>query len=112
MLKRNPNLLLQDMLKAGLKIRRYVHDFSMADFCNDEKTVDAVVRNLEIIGEAASQMPLGFTEEHPAIPWAQLRGLRNRIVHAYFGVDEEIIWKIVKSDLPELTDRLQAMLYP
>lgn len=111
MAKRNPNLLIQDMLRAGSKIQRYIHDLSESGFRNDEKTVDAVVRNLEIIGEASSQMPPKFTSGNPEIPWAQLRGLRNRIVHAYFGVDEAIIWKIVSSDLPTLMTELKNLHY-
>jgi uncharacterized protein with HEPN domain len=71
-------------------------------FAEDDRTIDAVVRNLEIIGEAARQIPQAFKEENTDIPWGQIVGLRNRIVHDYFGLDLELIWYIITSDLPQL----------
>ncbi len=68
-------------------------------FAIDFKTIDAVVRNLEIIGEAARQLPIEFTEENSQIPWYQIIGIRNRIIHEYFGVDLTIIWQVIKHDL-------------
>ena len=71
------------------------------DFENDDKTTDAVVRNLEIIGEAAGRLPKDFVYQHSEIEWVKIVGLRNRIVHEYFGVDLQIIWQIIKSDMAE-----------
>ncbi|HEY0430756.1 MAG TPA: HepT-like ribonuclease domain-containing protein, partial [Pyrinomonadaceae bacterium] len=65
-------------------------------------TIDAVARNLEIIGEAVRQLPNHFKTTHPDIPWSQIAGMRNRIVHEYFRLDLEIIWQIVHADLPDL----------
>lgn len=107
MSKRIPALLLEDIRSALAKIRRYIGGLTRAAFLHDEKTVDAVVRNLEVIGEAAKQLPATFKAAHPEIEWAQLAGLRNRIVHDYAGVDLEIIWQIVQTSLPELEIKLK-----
>lgn len=106
MSKREPFILLQDIEEAIGKIERYTNGMSLDDFMDDEKTIDAVVRNLEIIGEAARQMPEGFKSKHESIPWHQISGLRNRIVHEYFGIDLEIIWQVVAKDLSKLKKAL------
>ena len=72
-------------------------------------TIDAVVRNLEVLGEAARQMPEDFVAKHPEVPWRTIAGLRNRIVHDYFGLDLEIIWQIISQDLPPLKAQLDAL---
>jgi len=70
------------------------------NFQSDEKTIDAVIRNLEIIGEATTRLPEDFTDRHSEIEWVKIIGLRNRVVQEYFGVDLQIIWQILKKDLP------------
>jgi uncharacterized protein with HEPN domain len=106
MSKRDPELLLEDVTVSIEKIERYIHSITIVAFKADEKTVDAVVRNLEIIGEAVRQIPSVFKEKHSNVPWNQIAGLRNRIVHDYFGLDLEMIWYIVTSDLPELKKKI------
>ena len=91
MSKREPGLLLEDVCGACGKIGRYLTGLDQAAFLADEKTMDAVVRNLEIVGEAVKQLPAEFKERHPHIPWRQIAGLRDRIVHDYAGVDLEIV---------------------
>jgi hypothetical protein len=100
--KRDPDLLLEDMLAAVQKIERYTAGMDQESFLHDEKTLDAVARNLEILGEAAKQLPGDFLAQHPGVPWRQIAGLRNRIVHEYFGLDLELIWQVVRHDLPQL----------
>jgi uncharacterized protein with HEPN domain len=102
MSKRDPQLLLEDIQMAIDKIERYAADMRQDDFLADIKTVDAVVRNLEIIGEAVRQMPETYKTSHPQIPWTQVAGLRNRIVHDYAGLDLELIWQIIIKNLPDL----------
>ncbi len=68
----------------------------------DDKTIDAVVRNFEIIGEAANRIDVDFKQEHPSIDWKRIRGFRNRIVHDYFGIDYGIVWSIIENDLSDL----------
>ena len=101
MSKRSLPLLVEDIWESIEKIERYTEGMAQGDFENDEKTTDAVVRNLEIVGEAANRLPKDFVNHHSEIDWVKIVGLRNRIVHEYFGVDLQIIWQIIKSDLPE-----------
>jgi uncharacterized protein with HEPN domain len=78
-------------------------------FLGDELVIDAVARNLEIIGEAARQLPEEFKQLHTQVHWTQIAGLRNRIVHDYFGLDLEIIWEIIQHDLPELEKQVRVL---
>jgi uncharacterized protein with HEPN domain len=86
MSKREIKLLLEDMLDAALKIKRYTRGFDFDQFLNDDKTIDAVVRNFEVIGEAANRIDPVFKRTNPEIDWKRIRGFRNRIVHDYFGI--------------------------
>lgn len=104
---RPTELLIEDILEAIEKIESYTAGLDKHQFTQDDKTIDAVVRNLEIIGEAASRLPEDFKSSHDEISWHQITGLRNRIVHEYFGVDAEIIWQILRKDLPELNGKLK-----
>lgn len=110
MSKRDHILLLEDLKEAGEKILRYVKGMSFEDFVNDDKTIDAVTRNFEIIGEAANRLDAAYRANHPQIEWNRIRGFRNRIVHEYFGVDYEIVWSIIESDLEELIFQVRAIL--
>jgi uncharacterized protein with HEPN domain len=101
MSKRSLQLLVEDIWESIEKIERYTDGMAQSDFENDDKTTDAVVRNLEIVGEAAGRLPKDFVNQHLEIEWVKIVGLRNRIVHEYFGVDLQIIWQIIKSDLHE-----------
>jgi len=106
MSKRPVRLLLDDIGDAIARIERYISGLSREAFLADDKTGDAVVRNLEIIGEAARRLPEDFTQSHPDIPWQKIVGLRHRIVHEYFGVDMKIVWQICRDDLSALKDQL------
>ena len=101
---------VQDILTAIQKIQRYTAGLSFRTFANDEKTVDAVVRNLSIIGEAARNIPSEMQARSPDIPWAEMRGMRHRIVHEYLTVDTTIVWQTISEDLPPLIPLLQALL--
>jgi uncharacterized protein with HEPN domain len=91
MSKRDPFALLEDIILAIQKIARYTSQMDHKAFLADDLVIDGVARNLEIIGEAARQLPEEFRHVHTQIPWTQIAGLRNRIVHDYFGLDLEII---------------------
>lgn len=106
MSKRTPILLIQDMLEAIAKVRRYTEGLTAETFSTDEKSVDAVVRNLEIIGEAANRLPNDFKLHHIEVAWPKIVGLRNRIVHDYFGLDLQMVWQILQRDLPALNSAL------
>jgi uncharacterized protein with HEPN domain len=107
--RRDPDLLIEDILSAIRKIERYKSGMDPEGFRQDEKTVDAVVRNLEIIGEATRQLPEDFIARNPKVPWRQIAGLRNRIVHDYFGLDLDLIWEVIHHDLPQLQTLLEDL---
>jgi len=102
-------LLIDDMLEAIGRIEQYTKNISFDNFSNDQKTIDAVVRNLEIIGEAANRLPEEFKEKHSDVEWYKIVGLRHRIVHEYFGIDIQIIWQILNNDLPVLRKDLSRI---
>jgi len=110
MSKREDILLFEDMLEAAQKIKRYTRGMDYEDFVSDDKTMDAVVRNFEIIGEAANRFDSVTRERYPEIEWNRIRGFRNRIVHEYFGIDYEIVWSITESYLAELIEWLEKIL--
>lgn len=107
MSKRTPILIIEDILEAIEKIERYLNKKSYQDFINDSMIVDAVVRNLQIIGEAANRLPKSILGEGKDIPWQDIVGLRNRIVHDYFGIDYELIWNIAMNELNSLKRSLR-----
>jgi len=109
MSKRDTALLIDDMLEAADRIRRYTQSLSFEEFMLDDKTKDATVRNFEIIGEAANRIDSGFKKRNDQIDWKRLRGFRNRIVHDFFGIDYEIVWTILESDLEELVNQLKEL---
>ena len=98
------------MLDAALKIKRYTRGFDFDQFLNDDKTIDAVVRNFEVIGEAANRIDPDFKITNPEIDWKRIRGFRNRIVHDYFGIDYEIVWTIIEENINELIEWLSIIL--
>ena len=110
MSKRSSDLLLLDMMEAAVKILKYTQGLTFEDFLAGDKTIDAVVRNFEIIGEASLRIDEDFRLENPQIEWKKLRGFRNRIVHDYFGIDYEIVWSILTQDVEELVFQLDQLL--
>jgi len=109
MSKREPRLLVGDILESAYKIINYTIGQSFEDFTKDSKTVDAVIRNFEIIGEAANRLPDEFKEHFSEIDWHRIRGFRNRIVHDYFGIDYSIVWTIKETFLPLMITQLKAL---
>jgi len=109
MSKRTVNLLIEDIIDSGLKILDYTKGLSFEDFIDDSKTVDAVIRNFEIIGEAANLLPENLKDGYPDIDWHRIRGFRNRIVHDYFGIDYSIVWQIKNTYLTEMIDKLRLI---
>ena len=111
MSKRDWKLLFEDILEAIEKIEEYTEGLGeFKDFFGSTMITDAVVRNIEIIGEASKNVPSEIQERCPDIPWRKLAGIRNRIVHDYFGVDLHIIWFIVKNELSKLKNQISSEL--
>jgi len=98
------------MLEALGRIQRYTDDMSQDSFLADDRSVDAVVRNLEIVGEAAHRLPPEVIQHHPEIPWTHLGEMRNILVHEYHSVDSGLIWSTLRNDIPHLEGPLRALL--
>ncbi len=109
MSKREPILLLEDIIESIQKIKIYTSGLSLADFLKDDKTIDAVIRNFEIIGEASNRIPDEIRDKFQLVNWHRIRGFRNRIVHDYMGIDYEIVWEIIEKDLEELKNKIQQI---
>ena len=101
---------VRDILAAVRAIARYTEGMTFEEFAADALTSDAVVRNLMTIGESTRWIPEPIKDAHREVPWRTLRGVRNVVVHEYFGVDSEILWETVRSDLPPLAPKLEAIL--
>jgi len=109
MSRRDNDILVNDILECCKKISKYIDGLSFDQFQNDDKTIDAVIRNFEIIGEAANNLSDDFKELYPLIDWHKIRGFRNRIVHDYAGVDIKIVWKIITDFLPIMTKEISKI---
>jgi len=106
---RDYKVYVDDVLTSIHKIKVYTKGLSKKRFLGDEKTIDAVVRNLEIIGEAIKKIPENIRSKYPNVEWRKITGLRDILVHEYFGVDAEIIWDIVHNKIPELDNEIQQI---
>jgi Uncharacterized conserved protein len=109
MSKRDWRVILADILESINKIENYVEGVTYQQFIQDDKTKDAVVRNLEIIGESANQIPKNIRQKFSDVPWPQIIGLRNKMIHGYFVVDYRIVWEIVKKDIPSLRRKIELI---
>jgi uncharacterized protein with HEPN domain len=107
---RTYRMYLDDILLSINRISEYTERYTFADFKKDYKTVDAVIRNFEIIGEAAKNLSTEIKELYPNVPWSEMYLLRNKVSHEYFGVDYEIIWDIAINYLPENKSQIEAIL--
>ena len=103
-------MYLEDILTAINRISEYIDNYTFIDFKRDYKTVDAVIRNFEIIGEASKNLPEEIKEKYSEIPWAEMYLLRNKVSHEYFGVDYEIIWDVAINYLPENKSQIENIL--
>lgn len=110
MSKRGAKLYLEDIRNSIRKIESYTSNLSFDEFKKDTLIIDAVVRNLTIIGEAARNMPEEIKSKNPKVAWKEAIGMRNKVTHEYFGVDEDILWKTIKEDLPILKKQISELL--
>ena len=110
MSKRDWKILFEDIIESINKIEKYIKDLSFEDFSYSSLIIDAVVRNIGIIGEASKNIPLEIQDKFKDIPWQKIKGIRNRIVHEYFAVDISIIWYIVQNELEPLKNSLTRHL--
>lgn len=110
MSKRTDREFLSDVREAIHRIKAYTVDMDFDFFLEDTKTQDAVVRNLEIIGEAAKNISDELREKYPKIPWKSMSGVRDRLIHHYFGVNLDIVWEIITGELDEILLQIERIL--
>lgn len=100
---------LADIVEAMERIVLYMESISYEQFMNDTKTQDAVLRNLEVIGEAVKGLSTRLRKTYPHIPWKQMAGMRDKIIHHYFGINYDIVWKVAKEDISRLLPEIQGI---
>ena len=110
MSKRGVKELLSDINEAISRIKEYVENFSYEQFLKDKKTQDAVIRNFEIIGEAVKLLPDDEKNKTEDVPWNKIAGIRDRLIHQYFGVNFEIIWTIIEEELTTFQNQIKKLL--
>lgn len=109
-MKRDNKLFVKDIIEAMDFIENFVGNMDLEKLKNDEKTSSAVIRKFEIIGEAAKYIPKTTTDKHPDIQWKSMIGMRDRLIHAYFGIDYNLVWSAIKIEIPKLLPKLKKML--
>ena len=107
---RDPKSYLNDILNSIVHIEEYVSNLDYSDFSNDQKTVDAVIRNLEIIGEATKNIPEEIRHQYPNLPWREMSRMRDKLIHGYFDVIYSIIWETIQNDLPLIKSEIMKIL--
>lgn len=107
----SPNELLRHISDDCEYLKREFEGTSFDEFIKNERLIKAICRSLEIIGEASNKLDPEFKKKYPSIPWREMGDIRNKIIHDYFGVDLEIIWDVVKSDIPILKSEIEMILF-
>lgn len=107
---RDGSLYLRDILAAIESIEAFVEDMDFNSFRDDDKTTSAVIRKFEIIGEASKNVPDRIKEQYPSIPWKDMAGMRDRLIHFYFGIDYKLVWETIKKRMPTIKPLISQIL--
>jgi uncharacterized protein with HEPN domain len=105
-MRRKQLLYVNDIIKAIESILAFTDGISIDEFINDDKTLSAVVRKLEIIGEAVKNLSIDIVKGNPEVPWSDIARMRDKLIHGYFGIDAEIIWKVAREDMPNVLGQI------
>ena len=109
-MKREYKLFIQDIKECIAQIDKFVADLTLEEFKTDEMVSSAVVRKLEVIGEATKNIPSEIRQKYKELPWSDMARMRDKIIHGYFGIDYEVVWKTIKERLPEIKPKIDAIL--
>ena len=109
-MKRDHRLYIDDILESIRKIEKYTEGLTIEDFLRDDKSIDAVIRNFEIIGEAVKHIPGDIREKYPDIPWKLMAGMRDKLIHQYFGIRRDVVWDTIKKRLPDVRSLMEEAL--
>ena len=109
-MKKDDSVYIMHILDAMNKIEKYVKGIGHGDFVKNSLLQDAVIRELEIIGEAAKKLSADFREKYPDIPWKEMAGMRDKLIHEYFGVDLDAVWNTVEKDIPSLKGKINKII--
>ncbi len=107
--ERKPSAYIKDILKIINHIRLYTKELSFDEFSKNFMAVEACLYNIQVIGEAVSQLPENLKEEENHIPWVLIKGMRNRLIHEYFGTDLPVVWHVIKNELPSFKNELERI---
>lgn len=107
--RRDVSIYLDDILDAASKAQRFTEGLSFEEFKRDDRTAFAVMRALEVLGEAAKNVPQAFRDRAPEVPWQEMAGMRDKLIHAYHGVDLQVVWRTVQEDLPGMIQSIRRL---
>ena len=101
---------VQDILDSINEIESFIEEMTFEEFEKDKKTINAVTRSVEVAGEATKKIPKNIRDKYPVIPWKKMSGMRDKLIHEYFGIDIEILWKVAKDEIPPLKTTIKSIL--